>query len=810
MNSRHWHITFTTSVSALLLLVFSSVALGYADYDGCQGCHGSFTGSNYVSKTDGALWGENLMEGHETFVGGECDACHKEGDKDKVFLNFSIDSTLSKSCVGCHGRQEDVNGSCVGGDGTPVECGAGTGLRRAHEINVGTGTCQSCHSGDPAPVGEQANPDYYGKSGVQMLDACDADSSESRYGSNGLDNDGDGQLDGNDSDCQAANSPPTQPGALSASAITTSSATVSWGASTDPDGDTITYQVDYRQNGAVNWSNGGSTTSTSQSLGSLSAGQSYDVRVTPNDGTGDGPDRTALNLFQTTQVVNSLPTQPGTLSASAVTSSSATVSWGASTDPDGDTITYQVDYRQNGATNWSDGGSTTSTSRSLGGLSAEQSYDVRVTPNDGTGDGPDRTATNLFQTTAPVQTACLEIGALAYDNWTKTDAGGSGSLPTGATSADYVRCKACHGWDHMGTDGGYARRTRNDGRPNAGAGDGDQTSRNISLAARENAGVTADMIWHTGTGRLFTEGAGSWVDLDDSHSAANKAAHSNGYTLGNQHPDFTSGALTQEQVDCLVEFLNAPDADPAAYFSDIDTGPNPVLYSIVATANASAGESYYNGNCLGCHGDPAAASPGGSPEGGILAYLDGDGKFSEFAHKVRWGIPNTSMTRSAMGSPDATDVADMMLWLQQLGGNGFAINPGLSGDWWGGLSRDGEGFLIEVALDISGNIKLVVSFYTYDSIGNQVWLIGAGLANGNTAEFELFIPQGAMWGAAFDPDDRTEVPWGSGTFSFTSCGAGHIALAPNEVMQANGFTDLEYDIQRDILIPGIECPTPAN
>ena len=102
------------------------------------------------------------------------------------------------------------------------------------------------------------------------------------------------------------------------------------------------------------------------------------------------------------------------------------------------------------------------------------------------------------------------------------------------------------------------------------------------------------------------------MDLDDSHSAANKAAHSNGYTLGNQHPDFTSGALTQEQVDCLVEILNTPDADRVAYFSDIDTGLNPVLYSIVATANASACESYYNGICQGCHGDPAAASPGGS------------------------------------------------------------------------------------------------------------------------------------------------------------------------------------------------------
>jgi cytochrome c553 len=545
-------------------------------------------------------------------------------------------------------------------------------------------------------------------------------------------------------------------------------------------------------------------------LSGLSAEQSYDVRVTPNDGSENGPERTTLNLFQTTNVANSLPTQPGTLSASAVTSSSATVSWGASTDADNDTITYQVDYRPNGVVSWSDGGSTTGTSRSLSGLDAEQSYDVRVTPNDGTGDGPDRTAANLFQTQAPVQTVCVDLGALAYDDWTKTDAGGSGSLPVGASSGDYVRCKACHGWDHMGTDGGYARRSRNAGRPNAGAGDTDQTSRNISLAARENADVTADMIWHTGTGRLFTEGAGSWVALDDTHTAANKAAHSNGYTLGNQHPDFTVGALTQDQVTCLVEFLNNPSADPAAYFSHIDPGTNPALYTIIASADAVAGESYYNTNCVSCHGDPAGASPAGAPEGGILAYLDGDGKFSEFAHKARWGIPNTTMTRSAMGSPDETDVADMMLWLQQLGGNGFAINPGLSGNWWGGVPRNGEGFLIDVALNLSGDTILVVSFYTYDSIGNQVWLIGSGAINGNTAEFTLFIPQGAMWGTAFDPDDRTEIPWGSGTFSFTSCAAGHIALAPNTVMLGNGFTNLEYDIQRDILIPGIECPTPSN
>ncbi len=712
MNPRNWQVIFINTLVALTLIVISAIAFAYSDYDGCKDCHGDFEENNYVSKSDGAAWNESLMDGHETFVGGECDACHKDGSKGSVYLNFSIDSTLSKSCVGCHGRQEDVNGSCVGGSGSQVECGGGAGLRRMHEQNVGTGTCSSCHSGDPVPVGEDMNPYNYGKSGVQMMNACDADGSESRYGSSGMDNDGDGPRDASDTDCQ--------------------------------------------------------------------------------------------------QAVNTPPTQPGTLSASAVTTSTATVSWGASTDAEGDTITYQVDYRQNGTAQWSNGGSTTATSQALSGLSSEQSYDVRVTPNDGSENGPERVASNLFQTSAPVQSNCLDMGALAYDNWTKTDAGGSGSLPAGAVSSDYVRCKACHGWDHMGTDGGYARRSRKDSRPNAGAGDSDLTSRNISLASRENTDVTDGMIWHTGTGRLFTEGAASWVDLDDTHSAANKAAHSNGYTLGNQHPDFTNGALTQDQVGCLVEFLNTPDADPAAYFSKIDASQDPVLYTVVGTANASAGESYYNSSCASCHGDPAGASPVGSPEGGILAYLDGDGKFSEFAHKVRWGIPNTTMTRTAMGSPDATDVADMMLWLQQSGGDGFAINPGLSGNWWGGLTRSGEGFLIDVAINFIGDTIIVVSFYTYDSAGNQVWIIGNATINGNTAEIAMLMPEGAKWGAAYNPDDSDEIPWGTGTFTFTSCGAGHIALVPNEVMLNNGFTSLEYDINRDILIPGIECPTPSN
>lgn len=398
--------------------------------------------------------------------------------------------------------------------------------------------------------------------------------------------------------------------------------------------------------------------------------------------------------------------------------------------------------------------------------------------------------------------AAVEQGANAWNNWTKADSGGSGALPAGVESADYIRCKACHGWDRLGTDGGYVRRSRKESRPNAGAGDGDTTSRAIITGS-----VTADMITHAGSGRAYTDGMASWVAVDGTHSAANKAAHSNGYTLGNQHPDFSTDGLTQTQIDNLVAFLNFADADSSVYFSNINTNKNPALYTIVATADAAAGETFYNAKCAVCHGDPATehqGANGGAPAGGILAYLTGDGKFSELSHAARWGIPGGIMSRSALGNPTSQNVADLMLYLQELGGTGFAINPGLSGHWWNGPDRDGEGFLMDASLDADGNEWLIVSFYTYDAMGNQVWLTGAGPADGNTVTLDMTITGGAMWGGGMHPGDVVRTTWGTGTFTFSSCDAGHISLTPDMGMM--GFTDLEYDINRDLLIPGVTCP----
>jgi predicted CXXCH cytochrome family protein len=191
-------------LGAALLLAFSQNLWAFHNYDGCRICHGAFPSGSYTSAVDGTAWGQSLMDGHLPMANNNCNACHSAGGGSAVLINTSGDNVLSKGCVGCHGRDEDVNGNCVGGDGQAVECGSGAGLRNHHEANVGVGTCSACHSGDSMPVGENVPPYNYTQAASPLQDACNADGVESQFGLTGLDNDGDGQRDMDDADCQAS------------------------------------------------------------------------------------------------------------------------------------------------------------------------------------------------------------------------------------------------------------------------------------------------------------------------------------------------------------------------------------------------------------------------------------------------------------------------------------------------------------------------------------------------------------------------------------------------------------------------------
>lgn len=162
------------------------------------------------------------------------------------------------------------------------------------------------------------------------------------------------------------------PSGLSASAITNTTATVSWTAVSGA----ASYDVDYKAASSGTWINAATATaSTSVNLSGLTLGTLYDWRVRANCGA-NGSSAYAQAQFSTTAPCNA----PTGLTSSSVTSSSATVSWSSVSGA----ATYDVDYKVNASSTWTNAATGTSaTSVNLSGLTASTLYDWRVRANCG-------------------------------------------------------------------------------------------------------------------------------------------------------------------------------------------------------------------------------------------------------------------------------------------------------------------------------------------------------------------------------------------------------------------------------------------
>jgi Metallo-peptidase family M12B Reprolysin-like/Secretion system C-terminal sorting domain/Bacterial pre-peptidase C-terminal domain/Fibronectin type III domain len=180
------------------------------------------------------------------------------------------------------------------------------------------------------------------------------------------------------------------PSSLSASAITSSSATVSWAVVSGA----ASYAVEYKLNSDIAWTSAAAaTTATSVSITGLSASSLYDYRVSTNCGANGASGFTAAQFTTSAPFVCNAPTG---LAASAITASGATVSWTAVSGA----TNYAVDYKLNSATVWTSAASaTTATSVAITGLSAGSLYDYRVSTNCGA-NGASGFAAAQFTTTA--------------------------------------------------------------------------------------------------------------------------------------------------------------------------------------------------------------------------------------------------------------------------------------------------------------------------------------------------------------------------------------------------------------------------
>ena len=180
-----------------------------------------------------------------------------------------------------------------------------------------------------------------------------------------------------------ANAAPNVPGPASAANVLTDRATITWGASTDPQGDPITYELQIRRDDLSNNWNSILTSTTSRTITGLRSDTTYRVRVRATDGQSASGWRQTVGLF-TTLSSNQAPTIPGPLSATDVLPNRATIAWEASTDPQGNPITYEVQFRkEDKSDSWSSSLTTSSPFRTIAGLQSDTTYRVRVQATNG-------------------------------------------------------------------------------------------------------------------------------------------------------------------------------------------------------------------------------------------------------------------------------------------------------------------------------------------------------------------------------------------------------------------------------------------
>ena len=156
------------------------------------------------------------------------------------------------------------------------------------------------------------------------------------------------------------------PSGLSSSAITTSSATLTWTAAAGA----TSYVIQYRPVGTSTWSTTTSATA-SVDLTGLSCSTTYEFQVQTVCSAGSSS-FTSSATFTTLTCTTGCSTTTG-LSATSITTTSATLNWTSVTGA----TSYNIQYRPTGTSTWSSTTSTT-TAVNVTGLTCATTYEFQV------------------------------------------------------------------------------------------------------------------------------------------------------------------------------------------------------------------------------------------------------------------------------------------------------------------------------------------------------------------------------------------------------------------------------------------------
>lgn len=131
---------------------------------------------------------------------------------------------------------------------------------------------------------------------------------------------------------------------------------------------------------------------------------------------------------------------------------------------------------------------------------------------------------------------------------------------------------------------------------------------------------------------------------------------------------------------------------------------------------------------------------------------------------LQFGFYNDHSYKLDQGWATAAALYDNVL-LESIEGGPVPIGPAHSGSWYN-ESQDGHGFSIEFGQQADGTPLAVIYWYTYDSLGNPIFMVGAGVPDGQRVEIPFTSPIGMIYGE-FDPDTVERPSGGTAVFIFT-------------------------------------------
>lgn len=224
-------------------------------------------------------------------------------------------------------------------------------------------------------------------------------------------------------------------------------------------------------------------------------------------------------------------------------------------------------------------------------------------------------------------------GGIIYDKFYSTEAATGVTDPYITGNGDFFRCKACHGWDLLGTSGSYIDRGPTATRPNVA------TTNLRTFTGGSNIAELFNAIKHTG-GRINKTSGPSSV-----------------HALGDQMPDYGL-ILADADIWDLVKYLKEEAVHTDLLYDLETTGEYPtgsrIFTNVGKDGVAASGDTYYATNCGGCHGaDGTTLDLGGRSIGQFARE-----KPYEAWHKVKFGQLGSSM--SAYGTVTVDELKNLL------------------------------------------------------------------------------------------------------------------------------------------------------